>query len=71
MFPAAIKERLFEASPVCAECGSRIMDIAHAEVDHVTPYSAGGATTRDNAQLTCVFCNRSKGARMPAAPPGG
>jgi len=37
----------------CAECGQRIEDwqLGEAEVDHVQPWSLGGATARANAQL--------------------
>ena len=33
------------------------MDVA--EIDHIIPFSKGGKTTLDNAQLTHMHCNRS------------
>jgi len=38
---------------VCAECQQHIEDwqLQEAEVDHVHPWSLGGATHPDNAQL--------------------
>ncbi|WP_029512924.1 HNH endonuclease family protein [Mycoplasmopsis iners] len=30
------------------------------QVDHIHPWSKGGSTTKDNAQLLCGTCNRSK-----------
>ena len=32
------------------------------EADHITPYSRGGHTTIDNAQMLCRQCNARKGA---------
>ena len=57
------KRRLFEANQTCAVCGQRIESVDDAEVDHQTPYAAGGPTNLSNAQLTHRFCNRSKGAK--------
>ncbi len=40
------------------------------EIDHVIPRSAGGNATIQNAQVTCIWCNRSKGSRpFPVNPP--
>ena len=44
----------------CVECGS----IEYLEVDHVIPWSRGGATSTDNLQLLCRGCNRSKAASV-------
>jgi hypothetical protein len=35
-----------------------------SHVDHVVPHSRGGTTTLQNAQLLCVPCNTSKGAKV-------
>jgi 5-methylcytosine-specific restriction endonuclease McrA len=42
----------------CVRCGST----AELEIDHVIPFSRGGACTVDNAQVLCGPCNRAKGA---------
>jgi 5-methylcytosine-specific restriction endonuclease McrA len=43
------------------------MAIEDAEVDHKIPYSQGGSTTLDNAQLAHRYCNRHKGDRVGIA----
>ena len=65
MFPRGTKERLWTNSidHMCTWCGKEIMNMEHAEVDHVKPYSEGGTSTEANAQLLHVVCNRSKGAQ--------
>ncbi|MDD2518619.1 MAG: HNH endonuclease signature motif containing protein [Bacilli bacterium] len=37
-----------------------MLKIEDAEVDHIIPYSRGGNTTEDNAQLLHRHCNRTK-----------
>jgi hypothetical protein len=59
-FPYAIKEKLFSDDPTCKLCGNRIMAIEDAEVDHTDPYSKGGPTTIENAQIAHRYCNRHK-----------
>ncbi|KIZ00823.1 hypothetical protein MNEG_7138 [Monoraphidium neglectum] len=56
-FPNDIKRQLW-AEPaargrqlVCGLCNQIIHQVGDAEVDHVTPWSHGGATTASNAQL--------------------
>ena len=60
IFPYTIKKQLFDEDPTCKLCGNQIMAIEDAEVDHKDPYSKGGPTTLDNAQLTHRYCNRHK-----------
>lgn len=55
------KEELFNIANVCAICGNTIDNIKDANVDHITPWSKGGKTILENAQLTHEFCNKSKG----------
>ena len=59
-FPYEIKKKLFDADPVCAISKQRILAIEDAEVDHIIPYSKGGTTTMDNAQLVLRYFNRAK-----------
>jgi hypothetical protein len=63
LFTAEVKRDLYMQSQQCAICGQTIHTIDDAEVDHVTPFSKGGATDIQNAQLVHRFCNRSKGAK--------
>jgi hypothetical protein len=60
IFPYAIKKQLFSDDPTCKLCGNQIMAIEDAEVDHKIPYSKGGPTTIENAQLAHRYCNRHK-----------
>jgi len=46
----------------CAKCNCKIT-AKKSEVDHIHPHSRGGETEFENAQLLCVKCNRSKGAK--------
>ena len=43
----------------CIKCEKKF-DIEGMEADHVTPYSKGGQTTKDNCQMLCKDCNRRK-----------
>ena len=40
----------------------QIHDGSYSHIDHIKPYSRGGRTDWDNAQLTHRACNQSKGA---------
>jgi hypothetical protein len=59
-FSYAIKKQLFESDPACGICHNRILAIEDAEVDHIKPYSQGGPTTIENAQIAHRYCNRHK-----------
>ena len=43
----------------CPRCGKK-KKFEEMEADHITPWSEGGATRMDNAQMLCVKCNREK-----------
>lgn len=62
-FPFSIKQMLFESNPRCAISGQQILAIEDAEVDHIIPFSQGGKTEIDNAQLVLRYFNRAKGAK--------
>lgn len=47
----------------CAYCRKDIRK--SFEVDHIVPFIRGGTNNRNNLQLTCGPCNRSKGGRDP------
>ena len=59
-FSYEIKEKLFKKNPVCAISGQKILAIEDAEVDHIIPYSKGGKTELENAQLVLRYFNRAK-----------
>jgi hypothetical protein len=59
-FSYQIKKNLFDRNPVCAISGQRILSIEDSEVDHILPYSKGGKTEIENAQLTLRYFNRAK-----------
>jgi 5-methylcytosine-specific restriction endonuclease McrA len=42
--------------------GDKVFDIGEMEADHITPWSKGGKTERDNCQMLCLLDNRRKGA---------
>jgi len=64
-FSVNMRKQLFDASPVCAICENSIHSFEDSTVDHSTPYSKGGKTVRDNAQLSHRSCNAIKNASVP------
>ena len=69
-FPSEWKLELFEDQQgLCGICNQtmdqdRLDDDGYAHIDHIFPHSLGGATERDNAQLTHRTCNLSKGTKI-------
>ncbi len=63
-FQKSIKEELFHEGYICSYCNNVILSIDDAEVDHIIPFSRGGTTTIDNAQLLHRHCNREKNAAV-------
>lgn len=61
IFPYYIKEQLYNSNPTCAISGQKILKIEDCEVDHIIPYSKGGETTIENAQIVLRYFNRAKG----------
>lgn len=59
-FPFSVKQELFHRKPYCAISNQRILAIEDAEVDHIVPYSKGGKTEIENAQLVLRYFNRAK-----------
>ncbi len=44
---------------ICVKCGEHF-SFEEMEADHITPWSKGGKTERDNYQMLCKQCNRRK-----------
>lgn len=63
-FSYQIKKELFDKNQICAISGNRILAIEDAEVDHIIPYSKGGETRIENAQLVLRYFNRAKNNKM-------
>ena len=68
-FTKDIKDELYRKSPRCAHVsddGTRCTESSYnkLEVDHILPWSKGGRTKLDNAQLLCKSHNTSKGNRI-------
>lgn len=68
-FTKDIKDELYRRSPRCAHVsdnGTRCTESSYnkLEVDHIFPWSKGGRTKLDNAQLLCKSHNTSKGNRI-------
>jgi hypothetical protein len=63
-FPYHIKEELFNENPYCKISNQRILAIEDAEVDHIIPYSKGGKTIKENAQLVLRYFNRAKSDKI-------
>lgn len=51
----------------CAGCGKEFANYDDFEADHIVPWIASGDTSLSNAQALCINCNRTKGAKLPAA----
>lgn len=51
---------LMESGGRCALCGATKNE-RPLDVDHIKPRSKGGMTVRENLQVLCAKCNRSKG----------
>ncbi len=45
---------------VCVECGGNFS----IQYDHIIPVAMGGATTIQNLQILCSYCNQAKGASI-------
>lgn len=67
-FPWSTKEQLFKKRKICALCNNQILDIDDAHVDHIVPFSKGGTTTLDNAQLAHKYCNLAKNDSLIVQP---
>jgi 5-methylcytosine-specific restriction endonuclease McrA len=60
-FDSSLKLPLAEKQNyICPLCGNKIVSIDECEIDHIVPFSLGGKTTFENAQLVHKLCNRHK-----------
>lgn len=65
IFPKEWRQRLFDKQEgICGICNQKMLDISNTEIDHIIPFSQGGDTILNNAQLTHLHCNRSKNNRI-------
>lgn len=63
------KEVTARAKGLCEYCQAAQITIIDMEIDHIVPESLGGQATEDNLCLTCMGCNRNKGAFHTAYDP--
>ncbi|MDR2828503.1 MAG: DUF262 domain-containing protein [Acholeplasmatales bacterium] len=63
-FPSEWKQEFYlKQDKKCAICGSSLDEkfvYAKAELDHIVSWKNGGTTIKDNCQLLCQNCNRTK-----------
>ena len=59
-FTFEFRRQLFQGDPTCKICRNQIHTLEDSTVDHVAPYSQGGKTSPDNAQLAHRSCNARK-----------
>ena len=55
-----VKEAVYaEQEGICKSCGEHF-EIDEMEADHIIPWSKGGKTVKENCQMLCLHCNRTK-----------
>lgn len=59
-FTPAMKRAAYERQKgICAKCQGEF-SLNEMEADHITPWSQGGKTNKENCQMLCRDCNRRK-----------
>lgn len=59
-FDEKIKRETYERQEgICAKCNEHF-EYKDMEADHITPWSQGGRTDKENCQMLCKRCNRMK-----------
>jgi 5-methylcytosine-specific restriction endonuclease McrA len=66
-FDFQFRKDLYDKSHVCKLCNNEIHAFDDCTVDHILPYSKGGKTVPENAQLAHRGCNARKNAELPIA----
>lgn len=56
-------EKYNEQNGLCYLCGV-FFEMKDMEGDHIHPIAKGGEHSRENIAMACVYCNRSKGAKL-------
>jgi Protein of unknown function DUF262/HNH endonuclease len=64
-FTFEFRRQLFNADSTCRICSNQIHVLEDSTVDHVHPYSRGGKTVPENAQLAHRSCNARKSISLP------
>ena len=64
-FSYEFRQQLFNKESMCEICKNQIHSFDDCTVDHIMPYSKGGRTVPENAQLTHRSCNARKLASLP------
>lgn len=64
-FRGRIRELMRQENPRCFYCARKLTGKRLGNLDHVVPISRGGSHFHTNLRLSCVICNRIKGALMP------
>ena len=60
VFSDSMKQGAFERQKgICPTC-EKAFEISQMEGDHITPWSKGGKTKKENCQMLCKSCNRRK-----------
>jgi Protein of unknown function DUF262/HNH endonuclease len=62
-FAYEYRQKLYRDSSTCQLCKNQIHSFVDSTVDHIHPYSRGGKTTPENAQLAHRSCNARKCAQ--------
>lgn len=58
--PKALRQKIFVRDDFqCQQCGST----HQLTLDHIFPFSKGGANSPDNLRVLCLRCNQKKGNR--------
>ena len=57
--PNQKREQYENQEGICVKCGNHF-ELNEMEADHITPWSEGGKTDKDNCQMLCKNCNRTK-----------
>lgn len=62
-FSDDIKEVVYaEQEGICPICGEHF-ELGEMEADHIVPWHKGGKTIKENCQMLCMLCNRTKSGK--------